>query len=33
MNWGLSDKLTIAFPDVGSVDRPLVDLPTKIDPE
>ena len=33
MNWGLSDKLTIAFPDVGSVDRPLVDLPTKIDSE
>ena len=33
MNLGLSDKLKLAFPDVVPVERPLVDLPTKIDPE
>ena len=33
INLGLSDKLKLAFPDVVPVERPLVDLPTKIDPE
>ena len=32
MNWGLSDKLKVAFPDVVPVERPLVELPQKIDP-
>ena len=32
MNLGLSDKLKVAFPDVVPVERPLVELPQKIDP-
>ena len=32
MNWGLSDKLTIAFPDVVPVERPVVELPETLDP-
>ena len=32
MNRGLSEKLQVAFPDVVSVERPLVELPQTIDP-
>ena len=32
MNLGLSEKLSKAFPDLVSVERPLVELPQKIDP-
>lgn len=33
MNWGLSDKLQLAFPDVVAVARPHVELPKTIHPE
>ena len=32
MNWGLSEKLQLAFPDVVPVERPNVELPQIIDP-
>ena len=32
MNRGLSEKLQVAFPDVVTVERPLVELPQTIDP-
>ena len=32
MNWGLSEKLKVAFPDVVPVVRPLVDDTKIIDP-
>ena len=32
MNLDLSEKLKVAFPDVVPVERPLVELPQKIDP-
>ena len=32
MNWGLSEKLKAAFPDVVPVERPEVELPQTIDP-
>lgn len=33
MNWGLSDKLKIAFPDITPVERPAVEVPENIDPK
>ena len=33
MNWGLSDKLQTAFPDIVGVERPKVELTQKIDPQ
>ena len=33
MNLGLSDKLQLTFPDVVSVERFLVEIPQKIDPQ
>ena len=32
MNWGLSDKLKVAFPDVVPLERPKVETPKTIDP-
>ena len=33
INWGLSEKLQLAFPDVVPVERPNVELPKTIHPE
>ena len=33
MNWGLSDKLQTAFPDIVGVERPKFELTQKIDPQ
>jgi hypothetical protein len=32
INWGLPDELNIAFPEIDSLPRPLVQVPEKIDP-